>query len=137
MTPIQVADEPASPSVYRAGACNIGRAEIRRRRDAGILGVAVAVAFASVLVAIGAPDWARLLLFVPAAGAAAGLLQARMRFCVSFAISGLRNFGPLGAPEKVTDAGDHRADLVAAARLVAASVAAGAVVAVAFALAPV
>ena len=137
MTTIRMADGPPSASAYRAGACNIGPAEIRRRRDAGILGVAATVVLAAALVAMAAPAWARLLVFFPAAGAAIGFLQARMRFCVSFAVSGLRNFGPLGTPDKVMDAADHRADLVSAGRLVAWAILVGATVALLFALLPV
>jgi hypothetical protein len=135
MTTIQLIDDP--DAAYRPGACNIGPAEIRRRRNTGLAMVAVTVVFAAVLVAIGAPAWARLLVFFPATGAAIGLLQARARFCVGFALAGLRNFGPLGSEQKVADADAHRADLVAATKLVAGSAAVGAVVAVAFAILPV
>ncbi len=126
-----------TPDGYRPGACNIGPAEIRRRRDAGIGGAVATVVLAAVLLAIDAPAWARLLVFLPAAGAAVGFLQMRSRFCVAYALQGVRNFGPLGDAEKVADAADHGADLRAAARLIAGSVAIGAVVAVGFALLPV
>ncbi len=135
MTTIRMVDDPGS-AAYRAGACNIGPAEIRRRRDAGIAAAVATVLLAVVLVAIGAPAWARLLVFFPAAGAAVGFLQARFRFCAAYAIQGVRNFGPLGGAERVADAADHRADLRAAARLVALSTVAGAVVAIVFALLP-
>lgn len=130
--PIQMA-----PDGYRAGACNIGPAEIRRRRNAGIAGAVATVVLMVALIAIGAPAWARLLVFLPAAGAAVGFLQARSRFCVAFALQGIRNFGPLGGEDRVVDAADHSADLRAAARLIAESAAVGAIVAVAFALLPV
>jgi hypothetical protein len=126
-----------TPDGYRAGACNIGPVEIRRRRNAGLAGAAATVVLAVALVAIGAPTWARLLVFFPAAGAAVGFLQARSRFCVAFALQGIRNFGPLGGAETVADAADHSADLRAAARLIVESAVIGAVVAVAFALLPV
>jgi hypothetical protein len=135
MTTIRMIDEPG-PSAYRAGACNIGPAEIRRRRDVGLAAALATVVFAAILVAVDAPPAARLLVFFPAAGAAVGLLQARFRFCVAFALQGVRNFGPVGGADSVSDAADHRADLVAAARLVGLSCAVGAVVAVGFALLP-
>jgi hypothetical protein len=136
MTGIQMVDEPGGATAYRAGACNIGPAEIRRRRDFGIAAAVVTVVLGIVLIAVGAPPWARLLLFFPAMGAAVGILQARFRFCVAFALAGVRNFGPLGGEEKVADSADHRADLRAAARLLGLSALAGAVVAVVFALIP-
>jgi len=137
MTTLRMIDaQPGDPG-YRAGACNIGPAEIRRRRNAGIAAAVATVVLAIVLLAIGAPPWARLLVFFPAAGAAVGFLQARFRFCVAFAMQGVRDFGPLGSREKVADAADHRADLVAAAKLVALSCAIGGVIAIGFALLPV
>ncbi|MEI8334220.1 MAG: hypothetical protein WCH74_10265 [Chloroflexota bacterium] len=135
MTKIQLVDDPEA--AYRPGACNIGAAEIRRRRKVGVAMLVVTVVLAVALVAVGAPTWARLLVFFPAAGAAIGLLQARFRFCVAFALAGVRNFGALGAEAKVADAAAHRADLAAAARLIGISAMVGAVVAVGLALLPV
>jgi hypothetical protein len=137
MTQIQPILMEPQGSDYRAGACNIGPAEIRRRRNTGIAAAVATVILAVALVAIGAPTWARLLVFFPAAGSAVGFIQARSHFCVAYALQGVRNFGPLGDAEKVTDAADHGADLRAAAKLIAGSVAAGAIVAVVFALLPV
>ena len=137
MTTIRMIETAPADPAYRAGACNIGPAEIRRRRDFGIAAAVIAVALGIVLLAIGASVWARLLLFFPATGAAIGLLQARFRFCVAFAIRGVRDFGPLGSPESVVDAADHRADLVAAAKLVGLGVVVGGAVTVVFLLLPV
>jgi len=134
MMTIQLVDDPDDD--YRPGACNIGAAEIGRRRDTGVALAIVTAILAVALVAVGAPPWARLLVFFPAVGAAIGLLQARFRFCVAFALAGVRNFGPLGVPEKVADADAHRADLIAAARLIGLSVAVAVVLAVVFALLP-
>jgi hypothetical protein len=88
---------------YRAGACNIGAEEIASRRRGGLMGVGVAVAIALVLVVIGAPPWTRVLVFPPLAGGLISLEQARRHFCVGFALAGLRNFGPLGDPDHITD----------------------------------
>lgn len=119
---------------YQAGACNIGPAEIARRRRAGVLGVTAAIVLAAVLVLVGAPTVARLLVALPLAGGAVGLLQARFRFCVGFALAGLRNFGPLGAEERVTDAAAHRADLRRAGLVALAAIAIGLAGAVALSL---
>ena len=95
---------------YRAGACNIGPAEIARRRRGGIAAVGIAFALAVVLVAIGAPWWTRLIVFAPLAGGLISLEQVRRHFCVGFAMAGIRNFGALGSPDKVADATDRSAD---------------------------
>jgi hypothetical protein len=103
-------------SGYRAGACNIGPAEIARRRRAGLAMVAVALILAAGLVASGAPDWMRVLVLPPLAGGIISLEQARRRFCVGFAMAGLRNFDALGREERIQDdaarAADRRSALV-------------------------
>ncbi len=122
---------------YRPGACNIGPAEIAQRRRFGIVGVALAAVLAVAFIAIGAAPGVRLLVALPLAGGAIGLLQARFRFCVAFAMAGLRNFGPLGAEERVEDAVAHNADLRRAATVVVAGLAIGLAGGVALALLPI
>jgi hypothetical protein len=89
MTTIQTIDAPEG---YRAGACNIGPAEISARRRSGHLGVIATLGLLVLLVAVDAPTWTRLALFVPAAIGAAGYLQAAMRFCAAFGWAGVFNF---------------------------------------------
>jgi hypothetical protein len=89
---------------YMPGACNIGPAEIARRRRAGHAGLIATVVLLAVLLALdAAPAW-RLLLALPASLAAAGYLQAWLRFCANFGYRGVYNFGALGREERV--AGD-------------------------------
>jgi hypothetical protein len=99
---------------YRPGACNIGPAEIARRRRFGSLQLGAAIGLAAVLVVIDAPAWARLGVWPILAGAFITLEQVRRRFCVAFGLAGLRNFGPLGRPEHVEDDGARAADRRAA-----------------------
>lgn len=80
-------------NVYVPGVCNIGKAEIRSRRNSGLVALAVTiVALVLFLVLPIAAPW-RLLLILPAAGAAVGFLQAGMHFCAGFAMRGVFNFG--------------------------------------------
>ena len=95
---------------YQAGACNIGPAEIARRRRAGLIGVAIALVLGALIVALGLPAWARLMVFLPLAGGFVSLEQARRHFCVGFAMAGLRNFGALGREEHITDSAERSAD---------------------------
>jgi hypothetical protein len=86
---------------YVPGTCNIGPAEIAMRRRVGHAGlVATAVLAAVLLLLDAAPAW-RLTLGLPAALAAAGYLQARLRFCANFGFRGVYNFGALGHEERV------------------------------------
>ena len=114
----QIAFDDA-PAGYRPGACNIGSAEIARRRTFGLIGLAGSVLLALALLVAGAPPIARLLVVLPVAGSAIGLIQARLRFCAAFGIAGLRNFGPLGGEEHVPAAVARRADRAMALRVLA------------------
>jgi hypothetical protein len=85
---------------YVPGTCNIGAAEIALRRWVGHAGlIATAVLAAS-------RAW-RLTLALPAAVAAAGYLQAQLRFCANFGFRGVYNFGRVGHIDRVAD--QHRA----------------------------
>jgi hypothetical protein len=88
---------------YVPGVCNIGPAEITRRRRTGHAGVVVTVVLLAILLAIGAPAWTRLILVVTAGGAASGYLQAALHFCAGYGSRGVYNFGPLGTMEQVLD----------------------------------
>lgn len=103
---------------YRPGACNIGPAEIARRRRIGLLQLGAALGLAAALVVIDAPAWTRIALWPILAGAFITLEQVRRRFCVAFGLAGVRNFGPLGHPQRVEDdrarAADRRSAVVLA-----------------------
>jgi hypothetical protein len=106
---------------YVPGACNIGPEEIALRRRAGHTGVAVTAALAAALLRSGAnPAW-RLTLALPAAGAAAGYLQARQRFCANYGFRGLYNFESRGHERPVAVAGAEEADRRRSLQIAAAS----------------
>jgi hypothetical protein len=109
---------------YLSGTCNIGPAEIARRRRAGHVGLGAAIVLLAGLVAIDAPPLSRLLVVLPAA-AASGYLQARLRFCAGFGSRGIYNFGELGQTVQVEDAEARRRDRARATQIGLASVAIG------------
>jgi hypothetical protein len=94
---------PIAGLEYRPGVCNIGPEEIARRRRSGHVSLLIAVVLLAVLVAIGAPPLARLLLILPAVTAASGYLQAWLKFCAGFGARGVFNFGPVGPMHEVLD----------------------------------
>src|SRR5450759_1193889 len=69
---------------YEPGICKIGPAEVARRLRAGHVGLVATLGLYTGLTMIGAPRLARLLVALPAAGAASGYLQARLQFCAGF-----------------------------------------------------
>ena len=89
---------------YIPGVCNIGLAEIKKRKQAGWLGLIATIALWAVFVWFSvAPAW-RLLLFFPAMMSATGFLQAYMHFCAYFGFASLFNFGDVGKTDSVSQA---------------------------------
>ncbi|HLY15343.1 MAG TPA: hypothetical protein VKR24_13425 [Candidatus Limnocylindrales bacterium] len=120
----------STPDEYRPGVCNIGPAEITRRRRSGHIGLIVTVVVFLVLVALHVPPVLRLVVGLPAAGAASGYLQAALKFCAGFASKGVFNFGQLGQTHEVVDPEAHARDRSRANQILLASLAVGVVVAV-------
>ncbi len=131
---------PAAPGTpgaqYIPGVCNIGPAEIARRRRAGHLGAVVTVATLLVLLALGVPPLVRFVIALPAAVAAVGYLQALLRFCAGFGSLGEFNFGPLGRAQRVADPADRGRDRVRSLQIFAASAVIGGLVGLIAALLP-
>ena len=134
MTTIQFLDDATDG--YQPGVCNIGPAEIERRRRSGIAGLGVALVLAVLMVAVDATPIVRLAVGVPLFVGILGFVQARMHFCVGFAMGGLRNFGDLGGQSKVVDGSARRADMRRAAVVTLACAVAAGAIAVGFALLP-
>src|SRR5918994_2132622 len=120
---VDVLEDPPMTDQYLAGACNIGPAEIAMRRRAGHAGLVVTAALAAVLLRSDLhPAW-RLVLALPAAGSAAGYLQARQRFCANFGWRGVYNFGAMGQEQRVADDRARAEDRRRALRVMGASAA--------------
>jgi len=115
---------------YIPGVCNIGRAEIAKRKQAGWIGTIVTIAVWIVLFVMRVPAAWQLLLFLPASLAASGFLQASMHFCAGFGSRGLFNFGPeAGKTETVMQAEFRAKDRKKARHIFALSILIGVVVA--------
>ena len=125
------------PAAYQPGVCNIGPAEIRRRRNVGHIGAAATLVVVAVLIAIGAPPWTRLAAALPAAVAASGYIQARTRFCAGFAQRGIFNFGGTGDAVTIADQEARALDLRRARRISLWSFAIGSAVGLVAALLPI
>ncbi len=121
---------------YEPGVCNIGPAEIAKRRRGGHVALAATVALIAGLHLRRAPRRARLIVALPAAAAASGYLQAHFRFCAGFGSRGVFNFGELGSVVVSTDPAERARDRATARRIGLASAALGALVGVAAAASP-
>ena len=133
-----IAPAPSEEGRYIPGVCNIGPQEIRRRRRTGYVGTAITLAVFAGLVVVGAPPIARLVLFLPAAIAASGFLQAYLKFCAGFGQLGVFNFADdRSSMEHVIDKVARRKDVLKAWQIGIASGLIGLAVAVVAVLLPV
>ena len=125
-----------SDTRYQPGVCNIGPAEIARRRRAGDVGALITIAVLVVLVVLDVPPLFRLIVALPAAAAASGYLQAAFRFCAGFASRGLFNFSQLGQEQQIADPADRARDKARANQILIGSLAIGLAVGVVAVLLP-
>lgn len=96
---------------YIPGVCNIGPAEIKRRKLIGFIGLYVAAMLFAVLLVGGFDKPWRLLIFIPVLVSAVGYMQAKFHFCVRFGTQGLFNMGTkLVIPQTVKKAEYRRKD---------------------------
>ena len=126
-----------TPLDYQPGVCNIGPAEIARRRRAGTSGSSPASGCSRSSSLVDAPAPARLLVALPAIAAASGYLQARYHFCAGFGSRGVYNFGEVGPMIEVVDPEAKARDRARARQIGFASVAIGVAVGVIAAVLPI
>jgi hypothetical protein len=84
--------------------CNIGPAEIAKRRQSAVVGSVPVALIAVALVALHVPAPERLLFWPVAMAGAVMWLQVVHRFCVAFGALGLENFARLGQQHGVDPA---------------------------------
>ena len=114
-------------SEYISGACNIGPAEIQRRRQGAVIGAIAFSLTVFLLIANDAPTTTRLISFIPALLFTVGLIQSRRKFCVAYGFLGVFSLEKLGATTKISINQDLKADRNYAIKLLLQSVLAAAV----------
>ena len=97
-------------SEYISGACNIGPAEIKRRKQGAYLGGALYLIVSISLIASDASKSTRLWVFLPAALFAVGYIQSKRKFCVAYGFLGIFNFEKLGNTTRIKVNQDLKAD---------------------------
>lgn len=114
---------------YIPGVCNIGNEEIKKRKQAGWIGlIATAVLWVLFVFTEVQHIW-RLTLFLPAMMSATGFLQAYTHFCVYFGFANLFNFGDVGKTDSVEQAEFRAKDKRKAWNILLSSILIGLVVA--------
>ena len=102
---------------YIPGTCNIGPAEIRRRRVVMYLGLFLSLITLMSFSASHASRTDRLAIILPALVFSIGFVQSRHKFCLAFGFLGTFNFGKVGALSKVQSKEDKAADRKMAIRI--------------------
>ena len=81
---------------YVPGVCNIGKKEIEQRKKPAVITFWLFVLCIVVFVIIGLHGFWKLLLFFPAMAFGISFLQWYLKFCLSFGLKGMYNFGDVG-----------------------------------------
>lgn len=121
---------------YQSGNCNIGGAEIRRRKISGAIGGALSFIFCAAALSLHAPQGIRALIFFPLVFTTIGWYQSRRKFCLAFGLMGVFNFGNLGEVSRVQDPAQRSADRAQALKMLVQASAVAAVFTLVFTLVP-
>lgn len=120
----------ANTNYYTPGVCNINESEIAYRKKAFYLGIVIAVPLLIFLIVIKASPILGLVMFVPAWIGAIGYLQAKYKFCVGYAASGVYNSSDEYADTKaIVDAASKKLDTARARKINTQAVLIGLVIA--------
>jgi hypothetical protein len=109
-------------SQYQPGVCNIGGAEVKRRRQVAKLGAVLFLIYAVYLLISGRSASTAWVAFLPAMIAAVGYVQSRKKFCFAFGLMGTFNFVELGKMSKVVSSEALAADRRQAIKIIAQSI---------------
>lgn len=111
---------------YVPGVCNIGEADVRKRKAIGWTWLIATIVLFAVFMLPGVPGSWHLILILPVTISAAGFLQARMHFCAYFAALGIFNFGDDFSKKETVQQAEFRAkDREKALQIIAYSLAIG------------
>lgn len=116
---------------YIPGVCNIGEEEIKKRKQAGWMGLVATIALWALFIWFDVSQAWRLTIFLPAMISATGFLQAYMHFCAYFGFASIFNFGDVGKTDTIQQAEFRVKDRRKAWQIIIYSILIGIVVALA------
>lgn len=103
---------------YIPGTCNIGPAEIKNRKNFAAYSAILSVVVIILLLIFHVDKIWRLTLFIPAASFGVGFLQWYNKFCVSFGLKGVFNFGDIGKTFSVEEKENYAKDRMKAQKMI-------------------
>lgn len=110
-----------SSAQYQPGVCNIGGAEVQRRKQVAQLGSVLFLAYALFAFYTETSPVLTALAIFPAMLAAVGYVQSKKKFCFAFGLLGTFNFGELGKLSKVAGPEAMAADRALALKIIGQS----------------
>ncbi len=110
-----------STAQYQAGVCNIGGAEVKRRKQVAKIGATFFLITAVYLILSGAESTSAAFALIPAMLTSVGYVQSRKRFCFAFGLMGTFNFAEAGKMSKVVSKEELSADRRMALSIIAQS----------------
>ena len=111
-----------STAQYQAGVCNIGGAEVKRRKQVAKIGATFFLVTAAYLILTGADSRSAAFALIPAMLASVGYVQSRKKFCFAFGLMGTFNFAEAGKMSKVVTKEELSADRRMALSIIAQSI---------------
>jgi hypothetical protein len=78
------------PAAYVPGVCNINSTEVVYRKRWAYFGTYIFIILGGIMLLGEASWWLRLILFIPGFIGAINFLEARNKFCVSYALNGVQ-----------------------------------------------
>ena len=111
-----------STAQYQAGVCNIGGAEVKRRKQVAKIGATFFLVSAVYLILTGADSRSAAFALIPAMLASVGYVQSRKKFCFAFGLMGTFNFAEAGKMSKVVSKEELTADRRMALSIIAQSI---------------
>lgn len=103
---------------YVPGSCNIGAAEIQRRKRIGFIGLGIAFLIFLILEIIDAPKPYRFLIFPPVFYSLSGFIQARHRFCYIYGWRGVFSMSGRKQFHSIAEKAAHRKDVWTAVKII-------------------
>ena len=122
---------------YIPGTCNIGKEEIRIRRNGAIIGAILTVICIILFQWFDVNRGWRLLISIPIATSAISIQQWYLKFCVAFGLKGIFNFDELGKFVNITDKEQLKKDRAKSYRMIITGILIGLVAAIVYYLLPV
>lgn len=113
---------------YVPGVCNIGPAEINKRKQMGWIGLVITVVILVLLIWLDTASIWKLILFFPAMISTVGFFQAYMHFCAHFGLSSIYNFKDVGKTDTVQQEEFRKKDRHKAWKIIIYSILSGLVV---------